>query len=349
MANRKGRSIGVVDLNRFRVRKQIALDAAPAQVIAHPREAKVLALAPDTGTVYEIDAAKLDVSRRARAGNAAIGMQLSPAGDAVWLLHRDPAELVEIPLASMRPGRRIKLSSPADGFDLGEGNRAAIASVRSRTVTVASLGSGAIERTIGTPDEPSIVAFRKDGKHLFIASRPGRVLTIADVVSGRTVVRLPLPLEPRHFSIKPDGGQLFISGDGMDAVVVVYVYQTEIAETLLAGRAPAGMLALDAPAYLLVTNPEANSVTVLDLENNGKLVHSVQVGQEPRAIVVTPARQGEDQYALVLNEKSGDLAVIRFQALTNQEPPPGRYRPTPLFALIPVGEGPVSAAVLTFA
>ena len=106
----------------------------------------------------------------------------------------------------------------------------------------------------------------------------------------------------------------------MDAVVVVYVYQTEIAETLLAGRAPAGMAAMDAPQYLLVTNPETNSVTVLDLENNGKLVASVQVGQEPRAIVVTPAREGQDQYALVLNEKSGDLAVIRIYSLLNQDP-----------------------------
>ena len=133
----------------------------------------------------------------------------------------------------------------------------------------------------------------------------------------------------------------------MDAVVVVYVYQTEIAETLLAGRAPAGMAAMDAPQYLLVTNPETNTVTVLDLENNGKLVASVQVGQEPRAIVVTPAREGQDQYALVLNEKSGDLAVIRIYSLLNQDPK-RRRMPTPLFTLVPVGEGPVSAAVMSF-
>ena len=52
--------------------------------------------------------------------------------------------------------------------------------------------------------------------------------------------RLPQP-KPHRFSVKPDGGQLFISGAGMDAVVVVYLYQTEIAETLLAGRAPGAM------------------------------------------------------------------------------------------------------------
>jgi hypothetical protein len=347
VANRAGRSVGVVDLVSFRARKQIPLDSAPAQVIAHPREPKVLVLAPESGAVFEIDAVKLAVGRRTHAGKAAVGMQLSPAKDALWVLSRDPAALVEIPLASMKPERRVRLSSAPDAFDLGAGNAAAVASTQNRTVTLASLIDGAVERTIETSDEPSLVQFRKDGRHVFVASRPERVLGIFDVATGRSVVRLPLPVEPQNMAVKPDGGQLFISGAGMDAVVVVYVYQTEIAETLLAGRAPAGMAAMDAPQFLLVTSPETNSVTVLDLENDGKLVASVQVGQEPRAIVVTPAREGQDQYALVLNEKSGDLAVIRIYSLLNQDPK-RRRMPIPLFTLVPVGEGPVSAAVMSF-
>jgi YVTN family beta-propeller protein len=247
----------------------------------------------------------------------------------------------------MRPERHIRVGSAPDSFDVAAGDVAAIASMQNRTVTLASLTKGAVERTIATGDEPSMVTFRKDGRHFFIASRPERVLGIFDVATGRPVVRLPLPVEPRHFAVKPDGGQLFITGAGMDAVVVVYVYQTEIAETLLAGRAPAGMAAMDTPQYLLVTNPETNTVTVLDLENDGKLVASVQVGQEPRAIVLTPAREGQDQYALVLNEKSGDVAVIRIYSLLNQDPK-RRRMPTPLFTLVPVG-GPVSAAVMSFA
>ena len=190
------------------------------------------------------------------------------------------------------------------------------------------------------------VGFRKDGRYLFTASRPDRVLRIFEAASGKTVVRLPLPVEPRRFAVKPDGGQLFISGPGMDAVVVVYIYQTEIAETLLAGRAPADMAALDVPAYLIAANPETNSVTVLDLENDGRLVASVQVGQSPGAIVITPAVEGQDQYALVLNQGSGDLAVIRLNSLPRDAE--SRRRPTALFTLIPVGEKPVSAAVMSF-
>src|SRR3954452_7744151 len=143
VASQVGRSIGVVDLVSFRARKQIPLDSAPAQIIPHPREPKVLVLAPESGAVFEIDAVKLAVSRRTRAGNSAVAMQLSPAKDALWVLSRDPAALVEIPLASMKPERRIRLSSAPDAFDIGAGNAAAVASTHNRTVTLVSLTSGA--------------------------------------------------------------------------------------------------------------------------------------------------------------------------------------------------------------
>jgi DNA-binding beta-propeller fold protein YncE len=180
-----------------------------------------------------------------------------------------------------------------------------------------------------------------------VASTPARSLSIFDWATGQSVVRLQLPIEPRHISMKPDGGEVFLTGDGMDAVVVVYPYETEVGETYLAGRAPAGMAVSDVPAYLMVANPQTSTVTVLDFANNGKLVATVQVGQEPGQIVMTPARPGQDQYALVLNEGSGDLAVIRVNALANSDPL-RRYQPRPVFTLIPIGEKPVSAAVVTF-
>jgi DNA-binding beta-propeller fold protein YncE len=274
-------------------------------------------------------------------------MQLAPGNDALWILYREPAALVEVPLDSFRAGRRIRLAAPPDAFDLSSRGAAAIASNQNRTVAIASLVEASIERTIECADEPSLVVFRKDGRQLIAGSRPSRNLSIYDASLGAVVVRLPLPIEPRHISTNGDGGQVFISGAGMDAVVVFYPYETEIAETILAGRAPDGMAVTDTPGFLLVANPETNSITVLDFENNGKLVAAVQVGQEPRSILVTPPQPGNDQYALVLNQKSGDLAVIRMYSLTTQDAS-RRYRPTPLFALIPVGERPVSAAVVMF-
>jgi YVTN family beta-propeller protein len=338
VANQDGRSVAVVDLSSFHVRKQIHLDAAPAVVLRHPQRPVVFVLAPQGGTVYEIDAASLAVGRTARAGSQAVDMQISPGGDSLWVLYRDPAALVEVPLNSLRPARRVRLSAPPDGFDLSSENRAAIASRQDRSIVMASLTSAAIERTIAAGAEPSIVRFQLNGKQLIAGSRPDRNVTIFDVATGKTVVRLPLPLEPRHFCFTPDGGQLFISGDGMDAVVIVYPQREEVAETILAGHAPGVMAITDtSPSYLLVANPESSRITVFDVDTR-KLVAAVQVGRQPGSILVTP----DNQYVLVLNEQSGDLAVIRIFSLAARY----RYKPAPLFTMIPVGEKPVSAAVV---
>ena len=347
VANQDSRSIAVVDLTRFRVRKQISLDAVPSALLPHPKLTRVFVLAPEIGSVYEIDGISMAVGRRARAGNQAVAMQMSPRKDAIWVLYRDPAAVVEVPLDTFRPGRRIRLISPPDSFHLftsedGAIRQAAIASVQDRSLALVSLVSGNVERVIAAGAEPSFVLFRKDGRQILAGSRPERSLNIFDTASGKTVVRLPLPVQPRHFCVSADGGELYISGDGMDAVVIVFPYSTEIWQTVLAGRAP-GVLALtDSPNFLLVANPETNSLTVLD--GSQKLVALVEVGAQPTQLLLTP----DQQYILVLDETSGDIAVVRTFSL--RAPRLGtmgaRFRSAPVFTMIAVGEKPVSAAVV---
>jgi len=61
----------------------------------------------------------------------------------------------------------------------------------------------------------------------------------------------------------------------------------------------------------------------------------VPVGADPGAVVITP----DNRYALVLNRKSGDVAVLRASTLAGQ-----RFK-WALLTVIPVGSRPVSAAV----
>jgi DNA-binding beta-propeller fold protein YncE len=352
VANQGDRSIAVVSMERFRVLRHVALDAAPSAVLAHPHRPRVLVLAPDAGTVFEVDGATYAISRKVRAGNQAISMQLSPEGDALWVLYRDPAALIEVPLDTLRPRRRIPLAAAPESFDLVMHQQrkvpiAAIASREGRTIWLASLATGAIEHTIVPQDEPSLVSLQWDGAQVTAGSWRERTATIFETATGKTVVRLPLPLAPRQFCVSGDGGQLFITGDGMDAVVVLYPSETEIGQTVLAGRAPGSMTATPKdvnPPYLMVTNPEADGITVLDIRDYS-LVAAVEVGRGPCRILLTP----DGQYALVLDEKSGDMAVVRMLALSTT--PSGAYRrfrpaPAPIFTLIPVGDRPVAAAFI---
>jgi DNA-binding beta-propeller fold protein YncE len=76
-------------------------------------------------------------------------------------------------------------------------------------------------------------------------------------------------------------------------------------------------------------------VSILNIARR-KVVAVATVGSEPSHIEITP----RDQYALVLNRRSGDMAVIR---TANIEP--NRRKSAALFTMIPVGSKPVSAAV----
>ncbi|MEO8370873.1 MAG: YncE family protein [Candidatus Solibacter sp.] len=349
VANRDGRSVAVVDLTRFRTRQQIALDAAPSQILSRPKTTQAYVLTPSNGTVHEIEASLLKITRRTRTGNEAIAMSMSRAADAVWVLYRDPPSLVEIPFATMKPGRHVKLSAPPLDFDLSrKADEACVVSGAARTISIVSLTQASISRTIQAAAEPCIARFRGDGRQLITASQTDRSLTLYDTPTGKTVVRLPLSIAPKEFCFTADGGHLYVSGEGMDAVVSVFPYRTEVWETLLAGHAPGAMAISEEtdkpPAYLLVANPDADSVTVLDVET-GKLVALVRVGSGPRQIVITP----DNEYALVLNERSGDMAVIRIFSLGGNQVGGDRvkrYKSAPLFTMIPVGEGPVSAAVV---
>jgi YVTN family beta-propeller protein len=90
------------------------------------------------------------------------------------------------------------------------------------------------------------------------------------------------------------------------------------------------------PEYLFVTNPPSGDVTILDPETR-RVVAVVAVGTEPSYVTITP----DDEYALILNRRSGTMAVVRPAAVVR-----GRARGAPLYTTIPVGPKPVAAAVL---
>ena len=168
-----------------------------------------------------------------------------------------------------------------------------------------------------------------------VAADPmGRRLCLHDVASGQLITYLPLSVRPDYLCFNHDGGQLFLTGEGMDGVVVVYPYHTpEVAETVLAGHAPGAMAASE--SLLFVASPQSGDVSILNIPTR-KVIGVVQVGSDPGCVVVTP----DDQYALVLNRKSGDVAVLRVSGIT-----PNRYKSAALFTVIPVGSKPVSAAI----
>ncbi|MEX2261501.1 MAG: hypothetical protein WD696_06100 [Bryobacteraceae bacterium] len=337
VANQEGRSVVAVDLTEFAVARQIALGAKPAAITANNARGTLYVLLPEAGVVQEIDGRSFTLRRRARLpAPGAYSMRLSADGETLWILARDVPALLRLPTGSFQPSMHVRLPKQTEDFDISaDGQRAAV-SLSGGGVAICTLGSGRIARTIHVPSA-RIVRFRFDGRQIIAGGASDRALSILDPEKGRIVVRLPLPIDPQHFCFNADGGQLFVTGRGMDAVVVVHPYQTEVSATVLAGGGPAAMAASRSPEYLFVANPESGDVTVLDLLSR-RVIAVVAVGAEPRHLSLTP----DQQYCLVLNERSGNLAVIYLGSVSAR-----RHKSAPLFTMIPVGSKPVGAAILS--
>jgi YVTN family beta-propeller protein len=348
VANQEGQAIAAVDLGVFAVARHIRLDGSPTAVLASRRHARVYALTPENGSVHEIRADQLTLSRKVRIAAEALEMRLAPAGDALYVLCRKPKQLARLLLNPLQVSWTLPLSDDPVDFDMSpDGNTVAISSGAGCSITFVDVAHRQSFSPLRTTGEIGLVRFQplheaaraeSDSRQLIAANVSQRMLSIFDVPQRRLIVNLPLAVRPDNICFNADGGQVFVTGEGMDAVVVVYPYYTpQIGQTVLAGHSPGAMAASTSPGYLFVANPKSADVSILDIESS-KVLAITPVGTEPSYIAITP----DDQYALVLNQKSGDMAVIRIKSVTSS----AHWKKGPLFMLIPVGSKPVSAAIV---
>jgi DNA-binding beta-propeller fold protein YncE len=341
VANAEGKTIAVADLATFAVARQIRLEHEPTQVIAPPAAPSVYALTPASGTIHEIAIEQLKVQRKLRLGQTAVTMRLAPDSSSLFVLLAQPRKLVRVPLDRFAVDWDVSLPLTPTDLDLGnffdpaiKGNRFTGAVSFGATGRFAFFEPGGKMRApIELGGEAGAVRFQY-GKELIVANLSDRMLSVYDTIRGKRIVELPLKNRPDQLCFSPDSGQLFVTGVGADVVSVVYPYRTpEVAETVLAGRTPGAMAVSN--GYLFIANPTSGDVSILSLGDR-RIMGVVSVGSEPCFITTTP----NGTFALVLNKKSGDMAVLRIDKITRN-----RQKSASLFTMIPVGSGPVSAAV----
>lgn len=333
VANEEGGAIAAVNLTAFAVTRHIRIDGSPTKVISHPTLPSVWALA--SGFLHEIDPTRLEFRRKLSLAGPALDLQLSPDGQHLWVL--SPRRLARYTAETLTPAGVWPIDGEAVSFVLSRREPWAAVVVQGAAPLLFPTAAPAAPTPIRLPYQADLAHFRSDGKQIILAGGAARQASIFTIPDARCVAHLPLAIEPHRIVSKPDGGELYLTGDGLDAVVVLYPYLAEVGETVLAGRRPAAMAAVSTPDvdYLFVANPEAGNVTILDITTH-KMVGAVPVGKDPSFLTVTP----DGQYALVLNRASGDMGVIRVKAVVRN-----RGKSAPLFTMIPVGSRPVAAAV----
>jgi len=342
-------AINAVDLKVFRLTHRIGLNAAPSGVLTS-KETPSLAVAvtATNGTLHLIDTASLSNTASIRIADEVARTQLLPDGQRIAAISRSGRELIVTDLAARKVVKRFRLNAIPQEID--------VTGPDSKEVRIAvSFGDkGSVEQfnfTSGTSRQQKVSAsvgalrYRKDGELLFVANYAGRSISVLDGDLLEMVAELPLAMKPETLCFSADQGQLFVGGTGMDAVAIIFAYQPLIVDqTVLAGQGPGAMAASSVPPYLFVasrTGPEINILSV----TTRKVIAVVQAGPGPRQILITP----DDQFALVLNEYSGDLAVIRIPTIEANRLRSGLINRTKsgasLFTMFPVGDQPVAGAI----
>src|SRR5579883_755732 len=346
IANQEGGAVAAVDLEAFAVARHIRVDGAPTAVVARPDHGRVYALTPANGSVHEIRTDNLMLAGKISLAQSVLTMRA--AGNAVYVLCQEPRQLVALALDPMRIHWKLPLPAVPVDFEISpDGATLAISYGAARAISFIDLARRTAFPLVPAPGDIGLVRFQSDSRQLIAANVSERMLSVYHVPTRKLAVNLPLSVRPDHMCFKPDGGELFVTGDGMDAVVVVQPYYTpQIDKTVLAGHNPGAMAASGVAGsntgYLFVANPDSGDVSILDLVTKN-VVAITPVGTRPSFITITP----DDQYALVLNQVSGDMAVIRIPNVERAVSEQRRWKKAPLFMLIPVGSKPVSAAIVS--
>jgi DNA-binding beta-propeller fold protein YncE len=334
-------SLGVVDLATFSLEKPISLHAPPGAVVAGPHAA--YALTPSSGSVHVIDR-DLCVVRSAKLAGQLSQIRLSPSGQRLFAIAAQDRELIEVDPVTLAVLRRHRLSGEPHSLDVSPAPASACVAVSaaSNVVELLNWKTGA-RVTAGLPRRIGTVRFRRDGLVLLAAASEEPTLSALSVPALETIVDLPLGMQPDNLCFTPDGGQLFISGNGMDAVAIVFPYDTiQVDQTILAGRDPGVMACGSAPQpYLFVGSNTGADVCVIDVPTR-VMVGIVNVGSIPTYITFTP----DGQYALVLDQVAGTIAFIRIPSIRHDFLSVAHRAGASLFSVLPVGNRPVNAAIL---
>ncbi len=333
------RSVAVLDLMRFRLAKSIPLPAEPTAILASAASGRSYVLTPSTGSIHALDAG-LQAAGSGRFADELTEVRLAPDDRRLIAISGQARELIEIRADFLRVNRRYQLQGEPRHLDLGAGDYAAVSTGPHGAVELFHLPSGK-RWSRSLPGPVGGLRFRADGKLLLAANLSGRSLIALSVPELEIISELPLAMTPSNLCFGARDGQLFVSGPGMDGVAIVFPYQIEVQQTVLAGRDPGVMACSEEPEYLFVGSASGTDVCILNIYNR-QMIGIVDVAQRPGFIATTP----DSQYALVLDEQSGNIAVIHIAAIRLNWDARSKRSGASLYTLLPVGLKPVQAVVV---
>lgn len=164
---------------------------------------------------------------------------------------------------------------------------------------------------------------------LGLAQKPADAVTDTDK-ADRLLALLDVGKSPVSLALKPDGGEAFTSNFEDDSISEIGTSANEVGGTYSVGGGTVRGIVTSDNSTLWNANFKANTVSRYSIDD-GKLAGSIHVGDGPDALALS----AEGHLLLVVDSKSGDVAVIR--TMTHS-----------MFTLLPCGTKPNDIVVKAF-
>jgi YVTN family beta-propeller protein len=334
-------NVTVVDLVRLKAVARIAVGSGLSGMREHPTRPEIFGVSSTGGYVWILDPRSNQftgqVTERIAVGPLPYALDFSPDGNRIYTTASGNDALVAIDVR-----RRVVIGRAATGREpvlahaAPDGKTVLVVNRRDGTLGIHDAATLVQRASVSVVAQPEDVAVLPDSSLAFVLSRSERRISVVDLRRGVLVTHLELAGAPTDMLLKPDGGELYVISPEAHGLQAINTETHEVGDYMVLGSAPTrGVLSSDA-SLLYVSDTAADRVTPVDILNR-RIVRDpgkgfpIPAGDAPAALRFDPA----ENLLLVVNEASGDLAVIR-------------VRTNFLLTMIPVGSHPQFLAVKLF-
>jgi YVTN family beta-propeller protein len=341
------KALAVADLSDFRRLSSIPLPQSPNQVFRVG--SKVFASCPDGRVIYEIDPQSFHISGKIAFPGRIAGCAVCPNGTRIAVAVEQPAAVYLVDPSTRRVTARIPLPAIPALIDVTN-TLAAVSSVNGTQIFRISLSSGG--KMAGATElgwKPGVVRLHGDANLIIAGASDRAEIATVNSETGALLARLPLAFTPARFCFNSDLGQMFVTGSSADEIAIVSPWQSEVEQTIVAGHMPYAMAvgATGDRNLLYITNAGSGDLSIFDIDTR-TLAASVHIGGKPGEVLLTP----DGEYALVVNQESGDVSVVRVETVVGAGGAGMLDRTNkvkPLFTVFPTAANPQSAAIVPHA
>ncbi len=202
---------------------------------------------PDSGTLYELDAAAQQVARRVPLQQATSSLRFRPDGSVLFVPDRSTNQLLWLDPLSASPLRATRLQQwPSDIAFSPDGATLYLANAVSDRISVLDAASGSLRGAIEVGPGATALAIHPDGKRLFAVNQFLGYVQVIDLESNQVADLIPVGRAPAALALAPSGTTLYVANSGSGSVSVVDLATDTVRETLATGGSPASLLLVPA-------------------------------------------------------------------------------------------------------